>query len=207
MRLHRLHEPYGLGVCTYRQRPLHDVVPEGVHHELPEPVGVVQLVEVLLPDPVGAPLEALLHYIRAELLHCQDADFPHDALAYRVYLVVAAYVEHVLHDIVSVRVLHQLQALLDDAVDEVRPRGRVARVETPLDHAAAVPVPSNVLDGRGHSVEYKLGPLIRKFQEYPLDGVVAVRVDAEPCRGRPERVGEYLRRRVLLLFLLLPRRL
>lgn len=148
-----------------------DVVPEGIHHQLADAVRIVQLVEVLLADAVGASLKALLHHIRAEFLDGKDADLANDALADGVDLVVPAHVQHVLNDVVAVGILHQLEGLLDDTRHQVRPGGAMTRVEAALDDAAAVAMARYVLDARGDGVEDELGVLVRKLEQNPLNRI------------------------------------
>jgi len=87
--LHRLHKAYSLSVRAHRKRALHDIIPKWVHHQLPYAISIVELVEVLLPHAVCAPLQTLLHDVRAELLDGEGTNLTDHTLADGVDLVIS----------------------------------------------------------------------------------------------------------------------
>ena len=93
-------------------------------------------------------------------------------------IIVRADIEHILDNIISVCVLHELQGLLHDTVHQVGSGFTHRRVQTSLDNAATMAMTCDVPDACSNGIKHKLGVLWSKLQEDALDDVVAVTVNA-----------------------------
>lgn len=113
---------------------------------------------------IGAALEALFHYVRAELLDGQQSDLPDNALAYCMYIFIRAHIKDVLNDVVSVSILHELQRLSDDAKDQMRPCRARRRIEATLNDAATVAMACDITNALGNSIKHKLGMFVTELQ-------------------------------------------
>lgn len=153
---HRLHQADCLGMGRNRQGTLHDIVPEGIHHQFANAICIAKLCHVLLFDTICAAFQALLHHIGAKLLNSQDINPSDNAFANSMHIFVRTDVENILYNVVSVCILHQLQRLIHDAKDEMRTGLARWRIETTLNHTATVTVTSNVTDTLGYSIKDKL---------------------------------------------------
>mmetsp|Transcript_10147 Transcript_10147/g.20776 ORF Transcript_10147/g.20776 Transcript_10147/m.20776 type:complete len:331 (-) Transcript_10147:1356-2348(-) len=187
---HGLNEPHGLGVGRHCEGPLNNVVPKGIGHQVLDLLRVADLPHIELLSLVVCLLEALLHDITAELLDGEHGDPPRDALADSVGLLVAANVEDVLNDVVTVSVLHELKGLLDNLGNEVAPGGALGGVKAPLDDATAVAVPCDLPNAGSHGIEDEPGVLVGKTLKDTLDDVVAIGVDAEAGGLRRKGLGD-----------------
>lgn len=121
MRPHRLNQTDSLGMSSDRERPLNDIIPEWIHHQLTDALRITELVHVMVFDTVRAPFKTFLHDIRAKLLNSQEVDLPNNALANRMDIFIRANVKNVLDNVIPVSILHQLQRFIDDATDKMRP--------------------------------------------------------------------------------------
>lgn len=109
--------------------------------------------------------------------------------------VCALQLEHVLHQVVSIRVLNQIAHLLDDLPGKLDFLGGTALLQTPLDHAAAVLLLADfhAVEDAGLENELRvllvlfaaLGVGVRRLFRGPersqkrLDDVVSVRVHGQ----------------------------
>mmetsp|Transcript_24607 Transcript_24607/g.37098 ORF Transcript_24607/g.37098 Transcript_24607/m.37098 type:complete len:436 (+) Transcript_24607:1012-2319(+) len=120
-----------------------------------------------------------------------------------MYFIITAYVQHVLNNVVTISILHQLKGLLNNPCHKVSTCCAVTRIETALDHAASVTVTSHIFDTSSNSIKDKLSVLIRKLEKNALDGVIAMTVNTKTCGSRFEGIRQNLGSGVFLLLLFL----
>jgi hypothetical protein len=131
--------------------------------------------------------------LRAELSHVRAEFVAQLALD----VGKAVKLEHVLDDIVAIRVAHERVAVLGDLADELifLALGRV--VDAALQHAAAVAVRGHLDAALGDGVVNELIVLGRQAMQTALDDVVAVQVLDEQDDAGAQRLGDerHVRRR------------
>jgi hypothetical protein len=91
---------------------------------------------------------------------------------------ILADIQNVLDDIVPVCILHEIQRFLDDTMDKMGSGLTWRGVQAPLNHAASVAVSSNIANAGSNCREDKRCMPVIKFEENPLDHVIAVTIDA-----------------------------
>mmetsp|Transcript_14878 Transcript_14878/g.21124 ORF Transcript_14878/g.21124 Transcript_14878/m.21124 type:complete len:649 (-) Transcript_14878:710-2656(-) len=203
VRLHRFNQADSLRVCRHRQCPLHDIIAKGIHHQLSDTVRIVQLVKVFLSNPVGATLKAFLHYVGTEFLDGKQTNLSNHTFADGMNFIVPTYVQNVLHNVVTISILHQLEGLLNNPCYEVRTCSAVTRIETALDYTTSMTVTSHIFDTGSNCIKYELRVLIRKFEKNTLDGVITMTVDTKTCGSGFKGISQDLGSGVFLLLLFL----
>lgn len=193
MGAHGLDETDRLGVSGNRKSSLYNIVAKRIHHEFSDAFGVAEFRHVHFFDTIRAALEAFLHDIGAEFLNGKETDLTNDGFTDSVDILIAADVENILDDVISVGVLHEFQTLLDDAMDQMRSRVAGRRVEASLDDTASVTMTGDIPNTRSDGIKDKLGVLVSEFEEDTLDHVVSVAVDAETSGCGGEGPGENIR--------------
>mmetsp|Transcript_3615 Transcript_3615/g.8003 ORF Transcript_3615/g.8003 Transcript_3615/m.8003 type:complete len:221 (-) Transcript_3615:589-1251(-) len=119
-------------------------------------------------------------------------------------LIVTAYVQNVLDDVVAIGILHQLERLLDNPCNKMGTRSTVARIKTALDNATSMTVACHIFNTRSNSIKDELGVLIRKLEQDTLNGMIAMTINTKPRSRRFQRIRQNLGSRLLLLLALLP---
>jgi hypothetical protein len=132
----------------------------------------------VLLDAVSATFKALFHDVRAELLNCQKRHLSYHAFANSVNVIVRADIQNILNDVVSIRVLHELQRLVHDTTHQVGTSWTYWRVQTALDNAASVSVAGDITNTFSDSIEDEFCMLVTQLQKDPLNYMISVAINA-----------------------------